>query len=165
MRPAILKRSRLDTNNTSGGNELNYQCIRCSYASNNSSNLGRHLEAYHVGYPCKYCPVVAYGRTGLQKHLKKTHDLTIKLQEYFNGNAEKYNIEEKIVKIKHVNDTKKDDSKRKVPIKKIVKSKKKSRVSNFKEMIPYCKIPTAKDHLNKAKKASSNSDSFLALFK
>ena len=44
MRPAILKRSRLDTNNTNGGNELNYQCIRCSYASNNSSNLGRHLE-------------------------------------------------------------------------------------------------------------------------
>ena len=44
MRPTILKRSRLDTNNTNGTNHLNYQCIRCSYASNNSSNLGRHLE-------------------------------------------------------------------------------------------------------------------------
>ena len=66
----------------------------------------------------------------------------------------------KIVKIKHVNDTKKDDSKRKVPIKRIVKSKKKSRVSNFKEMIPYCKIPTAKDHLNKAKKESEFEEAF-----
>ena len=44
MRPTILQRSRLDTNNTNGRNHLNYQCIRCSYASNNSSNLGRHLE-------------------------------------------------------------------------------------------------------------------------
>ena len=44
MRPAILKRSRLDTNNKNGGNNLNHQCIRCSYSSNNSSNLGRHLE-------------------------------------------------------------------------------------------------------------------------
>ena len=56
MRPAILKRSRLDTNNTNGGNELNYQCIRCSYASNNSSNLGRHLEVndnyYKVFHKC-----------------------------------------------------------------------------------------------------------------
>jgi hypothetical protein len=51
-------------------------------------------QAYHVGYPCKFSPVVAYGRTGLQKHLKKTHDLKIRLQDYFNGNAEKYNIEE-----------------------------------------------------------------------
>jgi hypothetical protein len=48
MRPAILKRSRLDTNNTNGGNELNHQCIRCSYASNNSSNLGRHLEVNDI---------------------------------------------------------------------------------------------------------------------
>ena len=56
MQPAILKRSRLDTNNTNGGNELNYQCIRCSYASNNSSNLGRHLEVkvnyYKVFHKC-----------------------------------------------------------------------------------------------------------------
>ena len=51
------------------------------------------FQAYHVGYPCKYCPVVAYGRTGLQKHLKKTHDLKIRLQDYFKS-PEKYNIEE-----------------------------------------------------------------------
>ena len=45
MRPAILKRSRLDTNNTNGGN---HQCIRCSYSSSNSSNLGRHLEVNDI---------------------------------------------------------------------------------------------------------------------
>ena len=55
MRPTILQRSRLDTNNTNGRNHLNYQCIRCSYASNNSSNLGRHLEVNrNLGFTIYY---------------------------------------------------------------------------------------------------------------
>ena len=66
----------------------------------------------------------------------------------------------KTVKIKPVNVEKKEDCERKLPIKKIVKPKKKSKVSNFKETIPNCQIPKAKNHLNKAKKESEFEEAF-----
>ena len=66
----------------------------------------------------------------------------------------------KTVKIKTVNVTKKEECKTKLPRKKIVKSKKKSKVSNFKEMIPCCQSPMTKNPLNKAKKESEFEEAF-----
>ena len=66
----------------------------------------------------------------------------------------------KTVKIKPVNVEKNEDCKGKLPMKKIVKTKKKSKLSNYKEMIPYCQNPTAKKHLNKAKKESEFEEAF-----
>lgn len=117
IRPPILKRSLLnpvETNNNAVGsnkledpktnsittinmnNEKIHQCARCSYVSNNVSNLARHIASIHVDLNCNYCDLSVNGRYSLFKHLKDVHGMKKSLRAYFDSLDGK--IEEEVKK-------------------------------------------------------------------
>ena len=98
---------------------------------------------------------------GLQKYARNINlKKALLTQNCFEINNIFHRTKRKTVKIKTANVTKEEECKTKLPRKKIVNSKKKSKVSNYKEMIPFPKSPMTKNHLNKAKTESELGDAF-----
>ena len=62
-------------------NEQIFQCCWCPYVSESKSNRNRHEKAHHIYKLCKFCSKSVNGRTSMQLHLKKWHNIKMKLND------------------------------------------------------------------------------------